>query len=184
MERSTKLFSAALVLFVVVVAHRAAASQDLKGKKLINKVCTIAPSRDLCVQILSSDPIRSPNADLKDLAVISLRVAARNASGILSDTKMLIDDDNLDPDVQQGLADCKETILDAESQLEDTIASLLVGSDTDAQVWLKAAVAAIDTCDASIPGDDDVLSVKSAMFRRLCNIAIAISKLLNKPLKF
>ncbi|KHN20390.1 hypothetical protein glysoja_039688 [Glycine soja] len=97
---------------------------------------------------------------------------------------MLIDDDNLDPDVQQGLADCKETILDAESQLEDTIASLLVGSDTDAQVWLKAAVAAIDTCDASIPGDDDVLSVKSAMFRRLCNIAIAISKLLNKPLKF
>ncbi|KAG4916644.1 putative invertase inhibitor [Glycine soja] len=183
MERSTKLFSAALVLCVVVMAHQTAA-QELKGKNLINKVCTITPSRDLCVGILSSDPIRSPDADLKDLAVISLRVAARNASGILSEAKMLIDDDNLDPDVQQGLSDCKETILDAESQLEDTIASLLVDSDTDAQIWLKAALAAIDTCDASIPGDDDVLSVKSAMFRRLCNIAIAITKRLNKPLKF
>ncbi|KAG4913707.1 hypothetical protein JHK86_054140 [Glycine max] len=183
MERSTKLFSAALVLCVVVMAHQTAA-QELKGKNLINKVCTITPSRDLCVGILSSDPIRSPDADLKDLAVISLRVAARNASGILSEAKMLIDDDNLDPDVQQGLSDCKETILDAESQLEDTIASLLVDSDTDTQIWLKAALAAIDTCDASIPGDDDVLSVKSAMFRRLCNIAIAITKRLNKPLKF
>ncbi|KHN43500.1 hypothetical protein glysoja_002083 [Glycine soja] len=122
MERSTKLFSAALVLCVVVMAHQTAA-QELKGKNLINKVCTITPSRDLCVGILSSDPIRSPDADLKDLAVISLRVAARNASGILSEAKMLIDDDNLDPDVQQGLSDCKETILDAESQLEDTIAS-------------------------------------------------------------
>nr|KYP50994.1 Putative invertase inhibitor [Cajanus cajan] len=141
----------------------------------------MVPNRDLCVNVLSSDPEQSPNADLKDLAIISLRVAANNASGILEDTKMLIDDDNLDPDVQQGLADCKETISDAESQLEDSIAALLVDSNSDAQIWLKAALAAIDTCDASIPGDDDILSVKSVVFRKLCNIAIAINGLLNKP---
>ncbi|TKY61765.1 putative invertase inhibitor [Spatholobus suberectus] len=177
----TKLFSA-LVLCVIVMAHQTAA-EETKGKDLINKVCTVSPSRDLCMEVLSSDPVRSPTASLRDLAIISLRVAANNASGILSDTKTLIDDADLSPDLQQGLSDCKETILDAESQLEDTIASLLAGSDADAQLWLKAALAAIDTCDASIPGDDDILSVKSAVFRKLCNISIAVSKLLDKPMK-
>ncbi|XP_047152702.1 pectinesterase inhibitor-like, partial [Vigna umbellata] len=147
------------------------------GKILINKVCTKSQTRDLCIEVLSSDPVISPTANLKDLAILSLRVAATNASGILSDAKILIDDVNLDPDVQQGLADCKENILDAESQLEDTIASLMIGLESEAQRWLKAALAAIDTCDASIPGDDDILSVESTVFRKLCNIAITVTKL-------
>ncbi|XP_014498997.1 pectinesterase inhibitor-like [Vigna radiata var. radiata] len=182
MEHSTKFFWV-LVLCMVAMAHQATALETLKGKNLIQKVCTLSATRNLCVQVLSSDPLRSPNADLKDLAIISLRVAATNASGILGETKMLIDDDSLSPDVQQGLADCKETILDAESQLEDTIAALLIDAKTDTQIWLKAALAAIDTCDASIPGDDDILSVQSVLFRKLCNIAITISRLLLHPVK-
>ncbi|GAU11242.1 hypothetical protein TSUD_342330 [Trifolium subterraneum] len=97
---------------------------------------------------------------------------------MLQDVKSLIDDPDLDPEVQQGLADCKETILDAESQLEDTIAALLVESEVDAQVWLKAALAAITTCDDSIPGNDDILSVKSKTFRNLCDIVVVITKAL------
>ncbi|XP_020231784.1 pectinesterase inhibitor [Cajanus cajan] len=179
MEHITKFFLA-MVLCATALAHQTYA-QETKGKELINKVCTISPNRDLCVNVLSSDPNRSPDADLKDLAIISLRVAAKNASGMLTDAKRLINDASLNPNIQQGLADCKETILDAESQLEDTIAALLVNSNTDAQVWLKAALAAIDTCDASIPGDDDILSVKSTVLRKLCNIAISINGLMNKP---
>ncbi|KAK7337470.1 hypothetical protein VNO77_18046 [Canavalia gladiata] len=178
MERITKFFSV-MVICVIVTAHHTSAEES-KGKELINKVCTLSPTRDLCVEVLSSDP-KSSKANLKDLAIISLSVAAKNASGILTDTKALIDDPNLNPDIQQGLADCKETILDAESQLEDTIAALLLDSKTDAQVWLKAALAAIDTCDDSIPGDDDVLSVQSRAFRKLCNIVIAMSRLLANP---
>ncbi|KAK7379001.1 hypothetical protein VNO80_04452 [Phaseolus coccineus] len=192
MEHSTKLFWV-LVLCAAIMTHQTIAleilkgmnpligEETLRGTSLINKVCTLSPSRDICIQVLSSDPLKSPNANLKDLAIISLRFAATNASDILTDAKILIDDDNLDPDIQQGLADCKENILDAESQLEDTIAALMVDSEVDAQRWLKAALAAIDTCDASIPGDDDVISVKSAIFRKLCNIAIAINKLLVNP---
>ncbi|KAL2345436.1 hypothetical protein Fmac_006721 [Flemingia macrophylla] len=179
MEHMKKFFSA-LVFCVIVLTHQTVA-QETKGKDLINKVCTMSPYRDLCMNVLSSDPEQSPDADLKDLAIISLEVAAKNASGILKDAKRLINDDSLNPDVQQGLADCKQTILDAESQLEDTIASLLDDSKSDANVWLKAALAAIDTCDASIPGDDDILSVKSVLLRKLCNIAITINRLLNKP---
>ncbi|KAJ1414133.1 Pectinesterase inhibitor domain [Sesbania bispinosa] len=175
MEHITKLFSV-LVFCMALMAHTTTA-QESKGKDLINRVCNLTPNnKDLCMEVLSSDPSRSQSATLKDLAVISLRVAAKNASSILSDVKMFIDDPNLDPEVQQGLADCKETILDAESQLEDTIAALLVDSDVDAQTWLKAALAAITTCDDSIPGNDDILSVKSAVFRKLCNIAVAITR--------
>ncbi|KAE9615873.1 hypothetical protein Lal_00017691 [Lupinus albus] len=179
MEHITKLFLV-LSLCVVVMAHQTLAINNvLKGKNLINNVCNLSPTRDLCVQVLSSDET-SANADLRDLAVIALRVAASNASSILTDAKMLIDDANLNPEVQQGLSDCKENILDAEDQLEDTIAALLEDDDSEAQKWLKAALAAITTCDASIPGDDDVLSLKSAAFRQLCNIAIVITKSLPK----
>ncbi|XP_047152697.1 pectinesterase inhibitor-like [Vigna umbellata] len=192
MDHSAKLLWV-LGLCVAVMAQQATALDLLKvnliggketptGKTLINKVCSASPTKDLCVQVLSSDAL-STTANLKELAIISLRVAARNASGILADTKVLIDDDELDPDVQQGLADCKENILDAESQLEDTIAALMINSDGDAQLWLKAALAAIDTCDASIPGDDDILSVESAVFRKLCNIANLVIKQLANPTK-
>ncbi|QCD98246.1 hypothetical protein DEO72_LG6g2964 [Vigna unguiculata] len=192
MELFAKFFSV-LVLCVAIMAHQVVAlnllSGDLihgketlpRGNTLINKVCAKSSTRDLCIEVLSSDPLTSPIADLTDLAIISLRVAAKNASGILTDTKVLIDDASLDPDVQQGLADCKANILDAASQLEDTIASLLTGLQDDAQRWLKAALATIDTCDVSIPGDDDILSVESTVFRKLCNIAITVTKLLANP---
>lgn len=181
----TKLFSV-LVICVIVLAHQTTAEES-KGNDLIKRVCNLAqPNCDLCVQVLSSDPIKSPTADLQDLAIIALRVAAKNASSILNDVKGMIDDADLDPEIQQGLADCKETILDAESQLEDTIAALYIESDIDAQTWLKAALAAITTCDDSIPGNDDVLSVKSRTFRSLTNIVVVITKALprrtNQPM--
>ncbi|KAE9598238.1 hypothetical protein Lal_00003986 [Lupinus albus] len=174
MEHVTKLFSV-LALFMVVMSHQTGASEFNKGKTLINNLCNLSPTKDLCIQVLSSDETSS-TADLRDLAVIALRVAASNASSILTDAKMLIDDVKLNPKVQQGLSDCKENILDAVDQLEDTTAALLEDDNSQTQKWLKAALAAITTCDASIPGDDDVLSVKSAQFRKLCNIAILLTK--------
>ncbi|CAK8544362.1 unnamed protein product [Lathyrus sativus] len=171
----TKIFSV-LVICVIVFAHQTTA-ELLTGNALIQNVCNLSGNdKDLCVEVLSSDPSKSPNADLSDLAIVALKVAAKNASGILNDVKLLIEDPELDPKIQQGLADCKETILDAESQLEDTIASLLIEDDVDAQTWLKAALAAITTCDDSIPGNDDVLSVKSRNFRKLCNIVVVITR--------
>ncbi|MED6137707.1 hypothetical protein PIB30_067469 [Stylosanthes scabra] len=148
------------------------------GNDLINFICSIDPkSKDLCLKVLTSDPL-SHQATLQDLTLVSLKVAAANASGILTECKTLIDDPNLDPAFQQGLADCKETLLDAEGQLEDTIAATLANKEHDAQIWLQAALAAIDTCDASIPGDDDILSQQAVIFRQLCNFAITLNKAL------
>ncbi|RDX76576.1 hypothetical protein CR513_43414, partial [Mucuna pruriens] len=148
---------------------------ELRGRELIEKICRERGNKELCVAVLSSDP-SSSHANLQDLALISLKVAARNAKDILIDAKKMIDDPYLDPGMQQGLSDCKENLLDAESQIQDAVASIMSNDKLDAQLWLKAALAAIDTCDASIPGDDDVLSRRSVSFRQLCNIAVALNK--------
>ncbi|QCE13481.1 hypothetical protein DEO72_LG11g474 [Vigna unguiculata] len=186
MEHSTKFFWV-LVLCVVAMTYQATALETvetLKGESLIPVSYTrLDVYKRQPLAFLHDNSYKSPTANLKDLAIISLRFAATNASGILAETKILIDDDKLSPDVQQGLADCKETILDAESQLEDSIAAIMVDSKGETQLWLKAALAAIDTCDASIPGDDDILSVESVAFRKLCNIAITVTKLLLHPNK-
>ncbi|XP_014499351.1 uncharacterized protein LOC106760434 [Vigna radiata var. radiata] len=151
------------------------AAEELRGKELIKDVCKTRGNCELCLKVLSSDP-GSPEASLTDLAIITLQAAAENASCILVDAKSMIDDPSLEPAIQQGLADCKENLLDAEMQIQDTIASVLSNDGRDALLWMKAALAAIDTCDASIPGDDDILSRRSVTFRQLCNIAVAINK--------
>lgn len=174
METITKYMSLSAIFLILV--HHEAVAQESKGTDLINKVCDQTTNKTLCMGVLTSDPTSKFATTLKDLAMISLKVAASNASNIITDVKMMIDDPDLDPGVQQGLADCKETLLDAEGQIEDTVASILANDKKDAQVWLQAALAAIDTCDASIPGDDDILSKRSVAFRQLCNIALAICK--------
>ncbi|CAK8576593.1 unnamed protein product [Lathyrus sativus] len=168
----TKLLSLFAIYFILLHNQITFAQQ---GNDLINKVCETIPNKDLCIQVLNSDPL-SKSATLTDLALISLRVAASNATGILTDVKIMIDDPDLEPEIQQGLSDCKETLLDAEGQLEDSVAAILSNTKNDVQLWLQAALAAIDTCDASIPGDDDILSKRSVAFRELCNIAVAVSK--------
>ncbi|KAK7356383.1 hypothetical protein VNO80_15654 [Phaseolus coccineus] len=160
---------------VIVVHHQANAEEQLIGRELIKSVCKTRGNDELCEQVLMSNPI-SERATLEDLAMIVLKAAAENASGILLDAKKMIDDPFVEPTIQQGLADCKENLLDAESQIQDTVASILSNDKLDAQLWLKAALAAIDTCDDSIPGDDDILSRRSVTFRQLCNIAVAINK--------
>ncbi|XP_061351895.1 pectinesterase inhibitor-like [Gastrolobium bilobum] len=173
METVTKYLS--LLAICLILVHHQSVAHENRGKDLINEVCQKTTTKDLCVGVLSSDPILSPRANLQDLAMISLREAAANASSILNDAKSMIDNPDLDPAIQQGLADCKETLLDAADQLEDTIASILANSRYDAHLWLQAALAAIDSCDDSIPGDDDILSRRSRSFRQLCNIAVAIN---------
>ncbi|KAF1880854.1 hypothetical protein Lal_00011914 [Lupinus albus] len=159
MDSITKFMS--LLTISLMLLHKTSGAK-LKGKVLMNNV-------------LSSDPT-SGFGNLQDLALISLKVAAANATGILTQVKMLIDNDNLDPGIQQGLSDCKENLLQAEAQLEDTFAAILNNTKHDAQIWLKATLSAIDTCDASIPGNNDALSLKSVEFRKLCDIAVALCK--------
>ena len=164
-----------ICMWLVLAHHRSGAAEEKIGKELIKSICKNRGNNELCMQVLSSDP-DSDHADLEELAMISLKAAASNARGILNDCKRMIDNQDLEPKIQQGLADCKENLLDAEGQIQDAVASILNNDKLDAQVWLKAALAAIDTCDDSIPGDDDVLSRKSVSFRQLCNIAVAINK--------
>ncbi|KAK7344418.1 hypothetical protein VNO77_13988 [Canavalia gladiata] len=179
MEGNTKYVW--LLAMCVILMHNLNDAEVMRGKKLIEKICKDTPNVSLCLDVLTAGQ-GSANATLSELAMISLKAAAENASDILFDVKSMIDNPDLEPEIQQGLADCKETLLDAQGQLEDTIASILAHSKRDALIWLRAALAAIDTCDASIPGDDDILSRRSIGFRQLCKITVSISKaMINGP---
>ncbi|KAL1350972.1 hypothetical protein HN51_014942 [Arachis hypogaea] len=185
MARAMKIFSL-MAICVIMVAQQVAAIEEVagapshgpKGPELIKFLCSMSPKKDLCLKVLFSDPSELAGAGLTDLAVVALRAASLDASSMLDDVTRFIDDPDMSPAIQQGLSDCKENVLDAGMQLDDAVASLLQGADRDAHTWLRAAYAAIDTCDASIPGDDDILSVKSRQLRTLVDLATAITNFL------
>ncbi|MED6171915.1 hypothetical protein PIB30_045311 [Stylosanthes scabra] len=170
MGGAMKIFSLLAICVITVAAQQ----QVMRGPELIKNMCQVSPKKDLCLKVLFSDPLDSSEADATELAIIALRVAADSASSMLDDIKVLIENPELSPDIQEALSDCKDTIMDAGAQVQDTVASLLQGADRDANTWLQAAFAAIDTCDASIPGDDDILSVKSRQLRNFVDLANTI----------
>ncbi|KAF7818188.1 pectinesterase inhibitor-like [Senna tora] len=147
--------------------------EGVKGKELIKKVCEKSPSREVCTRVLEADP-RSENAGLDELAMISLKEARANASDIINHLKLLVVNDSLGPDVQQGMSDCLETLGDSEEQLEDAIAALLVKALDDTQRWLQVALAAVDTCRSYLHGNDRLLMNKEQNFRLMCDISLSI----------
>lgn len=149
-------------------AH-AQAHQDL-----IQTVCQKTPSKDLCVNTLTSSNPSQMHATVKDLAIIFMRVASKNASEIIGQLKELIENDKLAPKVQQGLSDCKDMLLDAADQLDIAVSALLKNAAQDAQKWLQVALDATNICAASLKGQEDVMLKKNDAFRQLCVIAFDI----------
>ncbi|KAJ7972989.1 putative Pectinesterase inhibitor [Quillaja saponaria] len=148
------------------------------GIDLIQNICQQAHAKDICINGLRSDP-NSLTADLKGLALIAIRVAASNATDTSEHLKLLLNDDSMDPAVQQGLTDCMDSYIDASQQLDDSVVSLLENSNqVDVRAWLLAAVAAADTCEDSLKGNEKLLQQKNLVFRRFCNIALLVNRAL------
>ncbi|KAI4301434.1 hypothetical protein L6164_034713 [Bauhinia variegata] len=160
---------------LVFVPSQIGAEGEAKGKELIDKVCQGSGVKDLCLSILSSDP-GSQEENENGLAMIVLSTANKNATDIIRHIKLLETNDSLAPMVQQGLADCRDTYQDAEDQLEDAVASLVEGNTKDAQKWLQAALAASDTCEDSLKGNENILLEKTEAFRQLCSMSLSIVK--------
>ena len=179
MKSITKTFFL-LALICLFLGPNRLAAEELKGHNLINKVCSEnVDAKDMCIKVLRSSP-ESKNATLKDLATISLKAAAQYAASITSGLKKLSIDDDLDPSVEQGMADCKENYLDAEDQVEDAIAAILVNDIGDVQKWLNAALSATISCDNALDGKDPFIVVSNQEFRKLCHITLSICKDLHR----
>ncbi|KAI9082590.1 hypothetical protein K1719_035459 [Acacia pycnantha] len=167
------------VCVLILTPHQINGKEDqLRGEALINKVCEKTPSKDVCVETLKRDP-RSETAGLKEVALISVQAAKDNASEIISHLKVLVVDDSLEPDVQQGISDCLDVLGDAQEQLNTAAAAMLAKVGEDTEKWLQAAVDAVSTCESFLNGEDQILLHKEDNFRLLCNISLSICEAVN-----
>ncbi|XP_028771169.1 pectinesterase inhibitor-like [Neltuma alba] len=171
---------ALMAVCVLILTSRQieAQEEELRGEALINKVCEKTPSKDVCAETLKKDP-RSQTGGLKEMALISVQAAKDNATDIISHLKVLVVDDSLSPDVQQGMSDCLDVLGDAQEQLNTATAAMLVKIGEDAEKWLQAAVDAVSTCEGYLHGDDHLLLHKEDNFRLMCNISLSICKALD-----
>lgn len=167
------LFTATLCLALLLQSFVANASTDL-----IEEVCTNSHDKDNCVASLESNP-DSKQANLAQLGIIALRLASSNATDTSSHIKQLLSNRTLDPTVEQALTDCSDHYLDAIEQLDDSIAALLANAYNDVHTWVQAAISDAESCeDGFKDGHESMLTSRNAIFRQLCNNALAINKLL------
>lgn len=181
MESIKKLMVVLIVCVVIFGKAQAQATQAAAPaaeapiqEDLIEQVCAKAASKDLCIDTLKETRESRVQENPKEMAVSLMKVATRNASEIIGELKMLIEDDKLDPKVQQGLSDCKDMLLDATDQLDIAVAALSREATQDAKKWLQIAFDATNICAASLKGQQPLMLSKNQKFRDLCLVAYDI----------
>lgn len=144
---------------------------------LIEKVCANSPHSDLCVASLNTDP-NSASANVEGLVEIALKVAHANATNTSNHiTQLLANSSNMDPFINDCLTDCSEQYIDATDQIDDALVSLTDRAFHDANTWLKAAMADVETCEKGFqekPGYESPLTQRNTIFLQLCNNALAV----------
>ncbi|CAH8306153.1 unnamed protein product [Eruca vesicaria subsp. sativa] len=80
------------------------------------------------------------------------------------------------------LEDCQKNYQNALEQLDDSVSGMLANTHADVDVWLHAAISAIESCDSALVsrvGNDAELSEKNNIFLKLCKNALMINMRLN-----
>ena len=165
-----------LTLCITLHPHLIVAQQNF-GSSLITKACERSAHQDFCLNVLNADP-NSQTADLKGLAFNALRYTSTN----VTDTSVFIKQSlsntaDLDPIVEQALSDCNDVYLSTVDLIDDSINALVSNAYPDVDKWVKAAVANIDTCEASVTnktGSALEVSHKNRILRQLCNTALSV----------
>lgn len=167
------LFSLCFIAFIPqhILANK---NTNPIGSNLIDQACQHTPHKEVCKRVFELDP-SAHDADISALALMSLRIASTNASNISEGAKMLLSDNNLDPEVQDGIADCLEHYLDASEQLDDSIAALLSNAIKDVETWVNVAIDDAKSCDSVLKGKKTDMARKNKVFKQLCQNALALA---------
>ncbi|CAN8268355.1 unnamed protein product [Cochlearia groenlandica] len=168
-------------LFLCIVIVFSVSNVD---SSLISNLCKNSDDPKLCV---SSIQTRSESGDFADtnnqIEIIAISVASAKASATSAYIKEKLSRKDLDPATEETLVDCKKNYQDAVEQLDDSISAMLVNAHSDVDVWLSAAMSAVESCGsemeerASWNVDDELLHLNSHFFK-LCQNALMINKML------
>lgn len=152
---------------------------------LVEKVCQHSHNKENCIETFASNP-DSKTASLRQLGLIALKIAAQNATNTSLYIQKLLNNQSLEAGLQQSLSDCLDNYIDANDQLDDSVAAVLANADQDVRTWINAAIADIKSCEdgfAQNGGNPAVLKKRNSSFRQLCNNVLAINKLLIRKQK-
>lgn len=187
MERTVSVFSLALSLFLLLLPHQNTAI----AVDLIHETCKscaeMSPflSYDFCVTSLQPIP-QSHTSNLQELAVISLKLAMVNATGMIWSIQKLLKSEASDPYAMECLEDCLELYTDAIFTLEDSIGAFKYEDYISANIWISSAMEAATTCEGGFEEEGKVspLTKQNYDFFRLGDIALVITHLVSSVLSF
>ncbi|KAK2965191.1 hypothetical protein RJ640_019946 [Escallonia rubra] len=181
---SSFVFLSSLALFLTLQPCLISASPNVVTQNytpsLVSNACERSTHKEFCLSVLNSNPF-SQQSSLQQLAFIALNVTSKNATATSEFIKQLANqisiDSELEPYLQQSLTECSEAYQSVVELIDDSINSFFSQSEVGVESYLKAAIATIDTCDASIKahiGKALEVSHKNHIVRQLCNNALSV----------
>lgn len=173
-----KQFAGLLFLCILLLSSNAGNADS----GLISNLCKHSDDPKLCLASIQDSP-ESGNfaATNNEIEIIAISVASANASATSTYIKEKLSLEDLEPAMEVTLEDCQKNYQDAVEQLDDSVSAMLANAHTDVDVWLRAAISAIESCDSDLvsrAGNDAELSQRNKVFLKLCKNALMINKML------
>ncbi|CAH8347195.1 unnamed protein product [Eruca vesicaria subsp. sativa] len=149
---------------------------------LISDLCKHCDDPKLCLSTIESRPESGEFAGTTNqIEIIAISVASANASATSAYIKEKLSQEDLEPATEATFEDCQKNYQDAVEQLDDSISAMLANAHADVDVWLHAAISAIESCGDELEsrgGNDEELSKRNEVFLKLCKNALVINKML------
>ncbi|AAF79502.1 F20N2.16 [Arabidopsis thaliana] len=168
------------VLFLCIVLISFVTGNANSG--MISDLCKHSDDPNLCLSSITSRPESGEFAGTSNqIEIIAISAASANASATSSYIKQKLSNEDLEPAIEDTLEDCQKDYQDAVEQLDDSISAMLADAHTDVDVWLSAAISAIESCGSALgsrAGNDAELSQRNEVFLKLCKNALMINKML------
>lgn len=162
------------MLFALSAFLHSPCASSFQPTELVNKVCTQTSNYTFCVESLYSDP-HTPQADRYELAYVAFRLASFNASSTKGHIAKLLK--NATAGQSQRLRRCARdydkaiwALNEAFGDLDSETFYMLVGLSKD-------AAHAVADCRATLKGSSVTLTAMNKVFKALCEICVAVSKL-------
>ena len=150
---------------------------------LISDLCKHCDDPKLCLSTIKSRPESGEFAATNNqIEIIAISVASSDASATSAYIKEKLSHEDLEPATEATFEDCQKNYQDAVEQLDDSISAMLADAHAEVDVWLHAAISAIESCATELEsrgGNDAELSKRNEVFLKLCKNALVINKMLS-----
>ncbi|CAN7018551.1 hypothetical protein IGI04_021309 [Brassica rapa subsp. trilocularis] len=170
-----------VLLFLCIVLLSSVAGNADSG--LISNLCKHSDDPKLCIASIQQSPESGDFAATNnEVEFIAISIASANASATSTYIKEKLTLEDLEPATEVTLEDCLKNNQDAVEQLDDSVSAMLANAHADVDVWLRAAISAIESCDSTLvsrAGNDAKLSQRNNIFLKLCKNALMINKMLS-----